>query len=731
MIKIIFISLILFCNYSLAQTIQQPIPFLSNALVWLDGKISIVSGDTFFLDKSGNGRNFKITNCDFSINNAQKGWPYKSTATITAPAGDAILIAADADSMFYVNGLPVAIPVTSLFQDINYGHKIFCQHAIKVTDSVSREVYIPKVQQLVFYNTVKNGTDLTKCQIYFNVPTEATSSVFWLSEQGNDVTGTGTKANPYRSISKIAATTNATIYLRSGNYDISTAVTMSGASLVTLIGTGRVSFATRATATGLTNNRPLKIKGCTITANSSTYSILSTKDIEAEFCSITKTDGTTFILAQSGSLNMLFTNCLLNTVVGEGLVYCNTAMTSYKVIGCTGKAYISTLTSPTSLVISYCYLKTGSGVSSSATTTTYNFNTMTGNVSLGGSSNFRYSTLAGNIVATNPVISNCTIAGAVTGSASNYIDSSTIGNGVLGICNSIKNTTVTGMVKVTVVNNSLFKKCTFNAAANLSAVQLLASQYSNITGVGMDSCYVNGNVSNSYLLFIGPKDGSGNPVDGGHSAITGTVVSNCKINNAYVGAGTCHTVALMGGNNNLFHHNEVFVSNGYALVVKSDTLLLYDSTISHVYYNAFRHTGAVNYCILVKGGLRGVVATNNTVTNFTGGGVVFAVDGSTPGSFFCINNLVSLGANTTSLISSQMTSRHNVVNKNGFTMAALTSTDSLTTVSISSAGIPASKIEYGEAASWPNIGLDILSNFPLGIIYKSQPAIWQKGAYIQ
>jgi hypothetical protein len=43
--------------------------------------------------------------------------------------GDAVLIAADINNFLYdAGGTPNAIPVVSLFQDIDYEHKIFCKH---------------------------------------------------------------------------------------------------------------------------------------------------------------------------------------------------------------------------------------------------------------------------------------------------------------------------------------------------------------------------------------------------------------------------------------------------------------------------------------------------------------------------------------------------------------------------------------------------------------------------
>ena len=171
------------------------IPFKSDALFWLDGTIS---GDEF-VDKSGNNRNFTITNKDFD-SDWTKGFPYKSAATISAPAGDATLIAADINNFLYDSGgTPNEIPVVSLFQDIDYENKLFCRHAAQIVDVNNVEIYEPRVLDIVLYNTIKTGADLTKCQSYFSVPTKLTAK--WVDPDGLD-TNLGTEANPYLTIVK-------------------------------------------------------------------------------------------------------------------------------------------------------------------------------------------------------------------------------------------------------------------------------------------------------------------------------------------------------------------------------------------------------------------------------------------------------------------------------------------------------------------------------------------------
>jgi len=194
-------------------TLLNQIPFKADALVWLDGTIN---GNNF-VDKIS-GKLFPITGKDFDVNTT-RGFPYKSTATISAPVGDATLIAADLNSYWYTAGTPNQIPVVSLFQDIDYEHKFFCRHMPQMVDANGVEMFEPRVADIVIYNTVKSGASLVECQVKFNVPVEVTANVIWVSKTGLD-TNAGTKASPYLTIGKTNAAGNAgkTVYVKSGTF---------------------------------------------------------------------------------------------------------------------------------------------------------------------------------------------------------------------------------------------------------------------------------------------------------------------------------------------------------------------------------------------------------------------------------------------------------------------------------------------------------------------------------
>ena len=191
------------------------IPFASDAMFWLDG--TIVGTD--FVDKSGNGRDFAITGKDFD-SDWTNGIPYKSAATIAAPAADAPLIAADINNFLYDSGgTPNQIPVVSFFQNIDYEDKLFCRHDAQVVDGNNAETYKPRVLDITLYENVKTGSDLTKCNIYFSVPTENATAI-WVSPDGNDSTGDGSKSTPWLTLDKAFDTENSgeVIYAKSNDY---------------------------------------------------------------------------------------------------------------------------------------------------------------------------------------------------------------------------------------------------------------------------------------------------------------------------------------------------------------------------------------------------------------------------------------------------------------------------------------------------------------------------------
>lgn len=219
------------------------IPYLQDALFWLDGTILNDSGTYYFVDKTANARNFLITGYDFD-STWTKGFPYKSAATISAPVADAVLIAGDINNFLYdAGGTPNQIPVVSLFQDIDYEHKLYTRHVAQSLDSNGVEIIEPYVKDIVLYDTVKALGGVVQCEAYYDVPTEVTTNVKWVAKTGNDSTGNGSKAAPWLTFVKAnaSATAGDTVYVKTGVYEENSAFlagSFYGNKSMTYIGTG-------------------------------------------------------------------------------------------------------------------------------------------------------------------------------------------------------------------------------------------------------------------------------------------------------------------------------------------------------------------------------------------------------------------------------------------------------------------------------------------------------------
>jgi hypothetical protein len=209
-----------FIKYWIGSSSSWKSYWTRKSLFFLDGTIILVGSDYYFKDNSSAARNFLITGYDFD-STWTKGFPYKSAATISAPSGDAVLIAADINNFLYDSGgTPNAIPVVSLFQNIDYENKIFCKHEVQILDGNGVETYEPRVSEIFMTADTLSTSDLIKANTYFDVPAEVTTNVKWVSKTGNDGTGNGSKALPWLTINKAntSATAGDTVYIKTGNY---------------------------------------------------------------------------------------------------------------------------------------------------------------------------------------------------------------------------------------------------------------------------------------------------------------------------------------------------------------------------------------------------------------------------------------------------------------------------------------------------------------------------------
>lgn len=204
-------------------------PYQYDMSFLLDGTIIQIGGNYYFKDRTKNNRHFLITNYDFPT-----GWtyglPYKSAATISAPANDMELWAYDVDSFLYDgNHNPRQIPVVSLFQNIDYANRLFCKHEAQVLNGNGVETYAPRVSQIVLYRAVKTNTQLTICNNHFDVPVKSVTHIRQV--------GAGKIYSTIQSAIN-AANAKDTIYIYTGVFNESNYISIT--KNITIIGLGYV-----------------------------------------------------------------------------------------------------------------------------------------------------------------------------------------------------------------------------------------------------------------------------------------------------------------------------------------------------------------------------------------------------------------------------------------------------------------------------------------------------------
>jgi len=663
------------------------IPTRADSLVLLTGEIIFSGGNYYFVDRSGNARNFLITGCDFDAN-WTRGFPYKSAATISAPAGDATLIAADLNSFLYTAGTPNQIPVVSLFQDIDYEHKMFSLHQAQQVDNNGVEILEPRVMIFVVYNTVKTGSDLTACQTYFGVPTELNSTqAVWISGIGNDTTGTGTKGNPWRSFSKIRLETKS-VYVKSGAYTSTANVTYTGATPINIIGVGMavinmVTYNFRwqrigSTVSGLIEDNTNV--GATFNSQYFDYSVTFNR---CKFGKSGAGQSWAYIYPTAAYLNL--NNCILrNTGTSAGFFACSNNIPQIKLNGCYG--------------------------------------------SLGVGYSVQF--IITNYILTYNKFTQYTTATLVTSTNANIFNNKVTGNFTLLKADSylVKwNTVIDGCLSLSESNNAAIMYNFVNASLSNKLTEKPAFLVTTNSG----STYTGGEIY--YNQFIG-------------AAITGVIAqvnqrSNCKIyynyfKNEYIGTGTGHTLFCNGVDFDI-RWNEFIMSNGHGIVMKSAGFPNLDLT-RQIAYNIFKCTGFSLNVIWVRGAL-GIIFANNTAVNYSGTRI-YALDDNAQGyanSLHCVNNVISLGGNTADYTNSDpyatnITFSKNLLNANGYSSPSNLRGDLLTTVAISVNGTPASRLDNGDTLSGAvsDIGLGTAYSIPFNPVQKQQNGLWQQGAII-
>jgi len=684
-------------------------PFKSDLLFGLDGTIITIGASKYFKDTTANGRNFLITNYDFDSSRTN-AFPYKSAATISAPAADAILIAADINNFLYDSGgNPNQISVVSLFQDIDYAHKIFTKHIAQVINGSGVETTEPCVINMCMYANVKSGTDLTICQNYFGVPTEVTTNVKWVDA---NFTGTslGTKAAPYKTLVELNNTVSDIVYVKSGNYDISSQKLIDSTSPINILGIGLATSKPTANASFVFFPQT-KIEGFVLgDFNGCTTNFSIQVGMEFVRCKITKTSDNsasdTFAADRGSTLPYIkFKYCVINAVKRRGLVWNYRLHTLLQVDSCIGSFITYTVSYPTTNVV-YQHNKF-----TAATTITESVNVTV----LDNASNYAFalSPSGATIITSNRINANITTS-TKPSSLDCQLNTVLDGQMVLLACNN-------AIVKYNYVHSSYTDKTTVH-----SVITLFSNSGGNITGVELMYNTFIGTAINSTIVEIGTYGESDT------NGINGCKVYGNKIVNEFVGAGTGHSLFCHSGINYDVRYNDITHSNGHGIVVKAYGAH-YTVTTPNICYNIFRCTGSSSNVIWVRGAY-GVTFANNVAVNFVGIRI-FNCDDNALGqdnSLLTFNNLITLSGTVTYVTPTvQVTTRNDAINRNGNTITnGIPVTDFDITTVIDSNGVPVSKVEHAEVVSGFETGLAANYLIPSAITYQTQAATWQNGAVI-
>ena len=251
------------------------IPVRSKSIANYDGTITLVGESYYFVDKSGNDRNLLITGYDFD-NTWQKGFPYKSAATISAPADDAAFIAADTTGFWYTDGTPNQIPVTARFPNVDYANHTFLKNIEPTQDYYTElETYEGRIKEIVVYAGL-SASEIASCNSYFNVPAKVTGALWVDFITGDDTTGDGTESKPYKTITKVNGLTlesRSIAYVKTGLDALSATIGVSKSYTYKSIGLSSIVFSTN-TVINCTANAPY-FEGFIISGNTNYYGIRS------------------------------------------------------------------------------------------------------------------------------------------------------------------------------------------------------------------------------------------------------------------------------------------------------------------------------------------------------------------------------------------------------------------------------------------------------------------------
>jgi hypothetical protein len=603
-------------------------PFKSDALFGLDGTIITVGADKYFKDKLGT-RNFLITGYDFD-STWTKGFPYKSAATISAPIGDAVLIAADLNNYLYDSGgTPNEIPVVSLFQDVDYEHRLFSKHIAQVLDVNYVETSEPYVSEIVMYATEKATTELTTCQTYYGVPIEDANAK-WINEVTGSDAAVGTKATPVKTMVGAIAkgwTNNTKVYIKTGNeifsgylglwpvtYDWSCigkiGITSDGATFV--IRTDHVNNKLRGfIVTGTSQQLPLSTEGADGT------------DFLVDKCYVKGFNSSGVCCIRAGFGNAVIQNSIFTGTPGSIVSGAPTSKT-INILGCKNNSNVIFLSpsggATNTYNVKYCKLN-NSVIANVRFSNNYNlFN----NVIIGVLNSFTDGAFIGIFEAqrnsitskADGVISGFAPSGAVT---ANY----------------------TWNIQFNVFTTSMFKNQIFNAIDQ--AVVTFSNNILNALGSsqGISGVFADGRaaracvatIENNYMVgdnatqngyTLGAIEVGNQAVGTGDNMMEGSIVSKNTINNL-TASSSSHGIAVFKTKNVTVSYNKE-INSGIGIVYKSWSAT---SSGSKCFGNILVNTGG----ILLKG-YSGLTIAGNTVINTiavdSGNSCVQLIDNPTP-----------------------------------------------------------------------------------------------------
>ena len=224
---------------------STPPPRLDLAVLRLNMRAKKVGSDYYVTDLIS-GKDFLITGKDFDIT---YGFPFKTGASISAPAADATLIAEDVNNFLYDSGgTPNAIPPCSMFNNIDYENKLFFRYASAVEDEDGVYLKEPFIAEMVLYSEALTGADLTDANTFFGV--ETVSNDYWVAATGDDTTGTGTFVNPWKTWVKAynTAPAGSNIYVKTNE---TTEALYTVLKNIAYSGTGLSKYNAAATAYGM------------------------------------------------------------------------------------------------------------------------------------------------------------------------------------------------------------------------------------------------------------------------------------------------------------------------------------------------------------------------------------------------------------------------------------------------------------------------------------------------